>query len=262
MLLELTCAVCLYLTPLTSLSIVADVPPPPSAPAQAKPAKEPAKEAPEDARVAKAREVVTTFFGAAFPREFGVTVSPDRKAFDAHLKEAYGWPGSECWMVATGIDKGIVILDPAVWKTDACEHDGTNEAHVLGIVTHELVHVYHGQQNKTGDFTGMDDLGWFVEGLAVYASGQLDVEHADKDQEALKKNAGPKDLKTAWSGRYRYAVCGSLVRYIDQKFGREKLVALLAVTTPDEFHATLGATEAELLRDWATSVEDRAAKKP
>lgn len=261
MLLEFTCVACLYLTPLESLSNVADVPPPPSAPPQATPAKQP-KEDPEAVRVAKAREVVTTFFGAAFPREFAVTIAPDRKAFDAHLKEAYGWPGSECWMVATGIDKGIVILDPAVWKTDACEHDGTNDAHVLGIFTHELVHVYHGQKNPTGDFTGMDDLGWFVEGLAVYASGQLDVEHADKDQEALKKNAGPKDLKSAWSGRYRYAVCGSLLRYIDQKFGREKLVALLAVTTPQEFHASLGITEADLLRDWAIWVTDRPAKKP
>lgn len=205
---------------------------------------------PNATRIAKGREVVETFFGAKFPREFTITIAKDRKEFDAYLAKEYGWPESQCWMVATGVAKGLAMLDPAKWKTDACEHDGTNESHVQGIVTHELVHVFHGQKNETGDFTGMDDLGWFVEGLAVHVSGQLDAEHRGKDREAIEKGAAPKDLKTAWSGRWRYAVCGSLVRYLDEKHGRAKLIELLGATTPERFHAMLGASEKELLDGW------------
>lgn len=232
----------------------------------AKPTGEPAAAAdsndPEARRVAKAREAVETFFAATFPREFAVVIAADRKEFDAYLAKEYGWPDSQCWMVATGTAKGIAILDPAVWKTDACEHDGTNEAHVQGIVTHELVHVFHGQKNPTGDFEGMDDLGWFVEGLAVHVSGQLDAEHRNKDREAIEKGAAPAALKDAWSGKWRYAVCGSLVRYLDETHGRAKLVELLAATTPERFHDLLGASESELLEGWKKWVAARDRKSP
>jgi hypothetical protein len=107
----------------------------------------------------------------------------------------------------------------------------------------------------------MDDLGWFVEGLAVIASGQLDREHKDKDIEALAKNAGPKELATAWSGRYRYAVCGSLVRYVDETLGRKKTIALLAATTSREIPEILDSDEAALLAAWRNAVTERAAKK-
>ena len=53
------------------------------------------------------------------------------------------------------------------------------------LITHELVHTYHGQHNPTRDFTGMDDLGWFVEGLATYASGQMAHSHAGDAKAAL-----------------------------------------------------------------------------
>jgi hypothetical protein len=40
--------------------------------------------------------------------------------------------------------------------------------------------VYHGQFNPTRDFTGVDDLDWFIEGLAVFASGQLTKERLEQ----------------------------------------------------------------------------------
>ena len=157
-------------------------------------------------------------------------------------------------MVATGVADGLAVLDPAVWKTEACEHDGSNAEQVQRIITHELFHVFHGQKNPTRDFTGMDDVGWFCEGLACYASGQLDHEHLGRDIEAVRSGAAPKSLATAWSGKYRYAVCGSLVRYVDKRFGRETLLRLLAATKPAEFDAILGIPGDKLLADWIAAI--------
>src|SRR6516165_2607432 len=80
-------------------------------------------------------------------------------------------------MVASGVADRMVILSPRVWKTQAAEHDPADAEHLRDLIAHELVHVYHGQHNPRPDFDGMDDSGWFVEGLAVYVSGQLERSH-------------------------------------------------------------------------------------
>ena len=57
-----------------------------------------------------------------------------------------------------------------------------HEKRVQALIAHELVHVYHGQRSPRPDFHGMDDVGWFVEGLAVLASGQLELHHRGRAQ--------------------------------------------------------------------------------
>ena len=100
----------------------------------------------------------------------------------------------------------------------------------------------------------MDDLSWLIEGLATYVSGQMDEEHRGQDAEAIQEGKAPKSLATAWSGRYRCAISGSLVRFVDQKYGRAKLIELLALTKPSKVLAALGTSEAKLLDDWQKSV--------
>jgi Peptidase of plants and bacteria len=153
-------------------------------------------------------------------------------------------------MVAAGVADRLLILSPRVWKTEAVEHDPADAAHVREVVAHELVHVFHGQQNPIGDFEGMDDLGWFVEGLATYVSGQLSHEHRGAAAEAIQAGKGPVRLADAWSGRYRYGVCGSMVEFVDQRWGRETIANLLAVTKPEIALKLLGVTEAQFLEDW------------
>ena len=104
----------------------------------------------------------------------------------------------------------------------------------------------------TRDFTGMEDeLGWFCEGLATFESGQLEREHRDDARQALAAGAGPQQLATAWSGRYRYGVCGSLVAYLHQRCGDEALREMLGATTQPQLLAIAGLSEAELLAAWA-----------
>lgn len=201
-----------------------------------------------------AGETLQRFFGFTTGAPVTVTLHPDRAAFDASFPPEWGLDQTACWMVASGVAGRLDLLSPRVWRDQACEHDPDDEQHLALLLTHELVHVVHGERNPTGDFTGAEELGWFAEGLATYASGQLDGPHADKDREALEAGAGPTELATAWSGPWRYGVCGSLVRHIDRRLGRPGLVLLLAATDNATLLAALGTDEATLLADWRAEV--------
>ena len=204
-----------------------------------------------EADITTARARIEHFFGAPFAEPVRVTVAANRTALDAALPAAWGIAPSQCWMVGVGVADQFFLLSPTAWSDHAqvCDHAGSAEE-VQGIVTHELTHAYHGQHNATRDFTGMDDLGWFVEGLAVYVSGQLETEHAGDARAAIAANAAPTALANAWSGRYRYGVSGSMVAYVDAHYGRAKIVELLGATTQQQALASLGVSEAQFLSDW------------
>lgn len=193
---------------------------------------------------------VEEFFDHRFRKAFEVHVLASREAFTKSFPAEWGMTKTQCWMVATGVADALRILSPRVWKTDACEHDPEDAEHVRGIVVHELVHVFHGQHHPVGDFVGSEDAGWFLEGLAVFASGQLDEGHMASAQEALQENKGPTELRKAWSGKYRYGVCGSIVEFIDAHIGRDGLFALLPLTSTDAILEAVGLTEEELLSAW------------
>jgi hypothetical protein len=141
--------------------------------------------------VAVGQKAVTHFFGSPFLEPVRLKVAPDRARFDAALPSDWGMPSSECWMVGVGVADFLLILSPKVWATQACEHDPNNLAATQRLVTHELTHVFHGQRNPTRDFDGADDIGWFIEGLGVLVSGQLDQEHQSDATEAIKAGRAP-----------------------------------------------------------------------
>jgi hypothetical protein len=214
--------------------------------------------APEDSEIApelgrvldEGRARIEAFFGEPFAEPVRVDVLGDREAFTAWFPAEWGMGETACWMVATGVADGMAVLSPRVWRTDACEHDPDDATHVRDLLVHELVHVYHARHNPTRDFTGAEGIGWFLEGLATYASGQLDTGHRDRAREAVERGAVPKRLEEAWSGPYRYGVSGTLVEYLDRTFGREALVEMLAFTGEEELLAFVGVTEDELLAAW------------
>lgn len=203
--------------------------------------------------VGAGRARVEKFFGRPIPKPFTVEVLPSRGAMDAAFAKRWGMPKTECWMVAAGVADRLYVLSPRLWKAEACEHDSA-PAHVGEIAAHELVHVFHGQHAPNPEFDGMDDLGWFVEGLATLVSGQFDGAHAGDARAALAAGAGPKSLATAWSGRYKYGVCGSLVRFAETGGGRARIEKLLRAGTNAEALAILATTEQEFLAAWHTSV--------
>lgn len=196
------------------------------------------------------KATVEAFFGKPFPEPVHLTVAPDRAAFSAAFPASWGMGKTECWMVGLGVADFLVILSPADWAKEACDHDAANRDQVRGIVVHELVHVYHGQFNPTRDFTGMDDVGWFVEGLAVFVSAQLDHDRLSAAAAAVRSGTAPTTLATLWSGPQKYGLAGSMVAYVDAAYGRQTVVELLPMTKQDEILAKLGVTEAQLLANW------------
>jgi len=201
---------------------------------------------------AKGQRQVEAFFHTRFAEPIHLTVAPSRAEFDAAFPASWGMGKTECWMVAMGVADFLVILSPSVWKTAACDHNPGDATEVQRIVTHELVHVFHGQHNPSRDFTGAEEIGWFEEGLAVLASGQLDQERMSRLVDAVRAGDVPKSLADTWTGPNRYGRAGSVVQYLDVKYGRKTIVALLPMVKQSVMLVRLGVTEEQLLRDWKT----------
>jgi hypothetical protein len=160
-------------------------------------------------------------------------------------------------MVASGVGDRLTILSPRVWKTQAAEHNPDDAEHIRDLIAHELVHVYHGQQNPRPDFKDMDDSGWFVEGLAVYVSGQLERSHRSAAADAIQAGKEPTRLADAWSGRYRYGVSGSMVEFVDKRYGRDIVKKLLTVVNNEDALKLLKTTEGEFLESWKSYVRTK-----
>jgi hypothetical protein len=197
-----------------------------------------------------ARQDIERFFAAPFTDRIVAEVFPTRKDLDEFVKKRWSAPPTEKWMVAAGVADVMVMLSPRTWGTEAVEHDPKDLSHRKGILAHELVHVYHAQHNDNRELEGMDELGWFVEGLATYVSGQLDREHDHDAIDAIKAGKAPTNLKDAWSGRYRYGVSGSMVRYIDKHYGRNMVWQLLPVASTSQVLQRLNTTESGFLVAW------------
>ena len=197
----------------------------------------------------EAHDAVVAFWGKPFSAQVNVTLAADRANFDAGFPPEWGFK-SECWMVGAGVADFLLYLSPAAWAEQACEHDPDDARHVLDIAVHELAHVYHGQINPTRDFTGAEEIGWFVEGLAVVVAGQLDRDRYSDPVDAIQQGSVPDSLRNAWSGQHRYAVAGSITNYIDKTYGRKVLYELMSVTTEAALLDKLGVTERQLLDAW------------
>jgi len=209
-----------------------------------------AASAPLEAEITESRNVIERFFGRPFVNPVSVSIVASRKDFDAALPAAWGIAPSQCWMVGVGVYDQLVLLSPTAWGKDACDHRPDDVDEAKSILRHELTHVMHGQYNPTHDFTGMDDAAWFVEGLATYVSGQLDDKRLARAQAALNAGQGPAKLAEAWSGKEKYGFAGSMVAYLDQTYGRKKLVDLLHETNTAAIMKELGTTERKFLAGW------------
>ncbi|MBV6439736.1 MAG: hypothetical protein DYG98_09730 [Haliscomenobacteraceae bacterium CHB4] len=213
--------------------------------------------APEDSallypRLTAGVDAVEQFFGQPFSRKFDVYVFPHRASLDKQWQQDWGDPTfqSACWMVASGVAHRLDILSPRVWATEACEHKAADTLALRRLLQHELVHVYHGQHNPKPDFNGMDEMGWWIEGLAVYASEQLDSARLAGLRELIDKNAVPQTLQKFWSGKHKYGLSGSVAAWLDQTYGRSVVVQLLSCTGTDQAMSVLKTDEATVLDRW------------
>lgn len=211
------------------------------------------------AEVSRARVRVESFFEQPFPEPFDVQVFDHRADMDRALPAAWGIPETPCFAVGLGYADAIFLLHPDAWAEEACDHDPADEDATLNLVAHEITHVFHGQMNPTRDFTGAEELSWFIEGIAVLASGQLDDTRQDQARAVVTGPDSDITFGSLWSGRHRYALSGSMVAYLDHAYGRATLVALLDNTTMAETIAELGDGPDTLLDGWARWLTDSHA---
>lgn len=201
-------------------------------------------------------KTVHAFFGRDFNRKFDIHIFRDRESLDKQWQKDWNMPEfkSQCWMVASGVAHRLDILSPRVWETQACEHDNKDTLATKKIITHELVHVFHGQNNPSPTFDDIVNIDWFVEGIAVYASGQLDGERRERTRDCILRGECPAKLSDVWKGENKYGFAGSLIKFIDDKYGRDVLVDLLKYTNATEILKILDVSEEELLEQWKQSV--------
>ncbi|HEY0751776.1 MAG TPA: hypothetical protein VGD26_11510, partial [Chitinophagaceae bacterium] len=191
-------------------------------------------------------------FSQDYAASFTVYSHPHRSSLDSTWQKDWNMPGfkSECWMVASGVATRVDMISPKYWDTQSCEHSYLNTEKTRQLITHELVHVFHGQQNISKDFSNTEGIDWFVEGLATYASGQLDPGKLSEIKMAIKDSKVPTTLDKFWTGKLRYGLSGSLVMYIDLKHDRNTINELLKFNKIADILSTLNTSEEQLLSDW------------
>lgn len=197
-------------------------------------------------------KVTGAFFDSAYEKTFSIYIHPNRSSLDSTWQRDWKMPEfrSECWMVASGVAERLDMLSPQIWNKEACEHRYADRKKTQQLITHELVHVYHGQRNISPDFSNTTGIDWFVEGLATYASGQCDSFKIAEVKKAIISNTIPQHLDDFWTGRLKYGISGSLVMYIDKTYGRVILKKLLPLSKKTEILSALNITEAVLISDW------------
>jgi hypothetical protein len=194
----------------------------------------------------------TIFFSASYPKKFDIYIHPSRRSLDSTWQKDWNMPAfrSECWMVASGVATKLDMISPKLWPKESCEHDDKDSLKTQELITHELIHVYHGQFNASPDFSSMEGLDWFVEGLATYASGLYDSARIAEVKKAISENNIPKSLDSFWTGKLKYGLSGSVVKYIDERYGRMKLKQILSYNKKSDLFTALKTTDAELLDAW------------
>jgi len=200
---------------------------------------------------------VESFFGEEYRNSFTIALHPNRASLDSTWRKDWNMPTfkSECWMVASGVGTRMDIIAPAKWDLQSCEHHYSNKEKTSQLITHELFHVYHGQFNASPDFSDVNNIDWFVEGLATYASGQCDTSRIASIKKMIADNRVPVSLDKFWTGPMKYGLSGSIVLYIDQTYGRKKLMELLRFNTFTQILGALGTTEPDLISNWKFYIE-------
>jgi len=140
---------------------------------------------------------VKKFFHSSYKKSFDIFIHPSRNSLDSTWKKDWNMPGfnSECWMVASGVAGRLDMISPKLWDKEACEHIYAETLHTQQLITHELVHVYHGQWNVSPDFSNAEGIDWFVEGLATYTSGQCGSSRIKEIKKAIAENKNPGNLR-------------------------------------------------------------------
>jgi hypothetical protein len=72
---------------------------------------------------------------------------------------------------------------------------------------------------------------------------------------AVNEGKVPNLLSEAWSGKYRYGVAGSMVKFVEAKWGKGKVLDLLKATSNPEALKMLNLSDGDFIHAWRQWVE-------
>ncbi len=193
-----------------------------------------------------------SYFKNPFNHKFEVYIHPNRELLDKQWQTDWQMPDfkSECWMVASGVSTRMDILSPAVWEEQACEHKFQDKEKTQNLITHELIHIYHGQRNISPDFFETYGINWFIEGLATFVSGQCDSARVSEVKNAVRKGNIPESLSSFWRGNLRYGLSGTMIMYIEHKYSKDKIIESLRYNKLEDILSLLSTSETSLIENW------------
>jgi hypothetical protein len=198
---------------------------------------------------------ITRFFDHQFRDSFNVYIFPKRSSLDKQWQKDWGDPSfkSQCWMIASGVANRLDVLSPNAWSKEACEHNANDSTEIRKVICHELIHVFHGQHNPDHTFSYIEKLDWLVEGVATFVSGQLDEKRSQQVRQMVNDNRTPLSLDEFWKGPNKYGLSGSMIAFIDKKYGRKTVFELLKHTRKQSVLEALAVSEEQLLSEWKAS---------
>lgn len=201
------------------------------------------------------RSNASTFLGESFASGVTMRIYPDRASLTEYWRSAWNQPSlvPECWMVASATRSIAVALSPRVWSQSACGHNASDPSYVRRIISHEIVHVLHGQLNPLPEVNAVASLKWLTEGLAFYAAGQLDDAARSQLRGLIAGGYTPASLESVLAGQGGYGAAASIMAYIDARFGRAAVRSLTRARSTAEALTLLGVSEAALLQAWRDS---------
>lgn len=202
------------------------------------------------------KEHIEKTFGHPFIGSITIYLFNSRNSLDKAFQTEWNMPEfkTQCWMVASGISDKIYLLSPAVWEKEACEHNPNDLNKMKKLFIHELVHSYHAQYNPNKNMEGFSEMSWFVEGLAVFVSGQFEDDEKQRVKDLNSNNELPVQLSQFWKGKNRYVVSGSIINYLFDKYGVETIFECLKFQSTTKILNYLDTTEEKLILEWKKSI--------
>ena len=181
---------------------------------------------------------------------FNIFIAPSRKEYDRFVAHLTKIPTSK-GRVAQPQMADLYLLSPNAYPKDAeSVYLGPNGVYDKGLyrrtVVHEAVHMAEEYLSPKGAMETRPQ--WWKEGLAVYVSGQY---KKDRDIKELIKSSLDKipDIRGV-KGANSYVWGWSIIRYIETRFGKNKILNILEKQVDLDLHKTFKIQQQVFEKEW------------
>ena len=133
----------------------------------------------------------------------------------------------ECWLIAAAWATELDLLSPRAWSPRRLRPRCRQPTHIRNVLAHEVVHVLHGQLGQHANLAS----------LGTRSGSPKDSRSTSRacstwtTPAPCRPGSTRVSLRARWprcgTTRANYPLSGSIVRYIDRRFGRAALRSLL-----------------------------------